>query len=249
MSILTAKAEAIYKDDDRLKYLDNSFRLQIVAGRYKDALATIATLRESLSAQPVIPSRASWVNVQYEIYARAKIMQGAENLSYKDAYARAFRNRLARLDAWSAAQVIRALAFTDPADTQRELQNGLDKQKNADTISLADTLPLVSHYLLNQTYQESAPLNPALIAEDDERRYITETNILVKTPDGASICTFVMRPHAASTRFPALLNFSIYVGSMEAIEIRSWRRTLSPHWSVPPLWSTGWRDRYSRQFI
>jgi hypothetical protein len=40
-----------------------------------------------------------------------------------------------------------------------------------------------------------------------------ERDILVATPDGASICAFVFRPrpHVEDTRLPALLNFTVYV--------------------------------------
>src|SRR5213593_1472711 len=34
------------REDDRRKYLDNLFRLQIAAGRYADALQSLASLRE-----------------------------------------------------------------------------------------------------------------------------------------------------------------------------------------------------------
>jgi hypothetical protein len=73
MAALAAQALAVYKADDRAKYLDTAFRLQLVAGKYDDALLSIADLRQLLSAQTVIPSRAAWVNVQDEVYARARL--------------------------------------------------------------------------------------------------------------------------------------------------------------------------------
>lgn len=218
MPVLAAQVSASYKDEDRLKYLDNGFRLQIVAGKCEDALASMAALRQLLAEQAVIPSRAAWVTVQYEVYAQAKMAQAKENLSFKEAYSRAFRKRFAQLEDWPAAQVIRGYALTDPADMQRVLQNDLSQRKDADAITLADALKLVRDYLANEAYQSFVPLNSALVAEDDARRYISDTNLLVKTPGGESVCAFVMRPRAAARRWPALLNFSIYVGSSEAIK-------------------------------
>ncbi len=46
MPLLAKAVIAAYHDEDRGKYLDNLFRLQIVAGRYADALRTLATLHE-----------------------------------------------------------------------------------------------------------------------------------------------------------------------------------------------------------
>ena len=58
MPVLADQVSASYKEEDRIKYLDNAFRLQMVAGKYGDALATVASLRQLLRAQMVIPSKA-----------------------------------------------------------------------------------------------------------------------------------------------------------------------------------------------
>jgi hypothetical protein len=220
MPVLATQALAVYKDENREKYLDNLFRLQMVAGKYQEALNTIGSLRELFAASTVIPTRAAWVNVNYEIFADAKIKQGAGSISFKDAYEQVFRKRFAQLADWPAAEVVRAYVFTDLADTQQSLQGDLAKQKEKDAITLPDALNLVSDYLLNQAYHDFAPLNPPLIAEDDARRYTTEANLLIKTPDGASICAFMMRPRGTE-RVTTLLNFSIYVGTTENILVEA----------------------------
>ena len=68
-------------------------------------------------------------------------------------------------------------------------------------------------------------LVPALAAEDDQRRYIIDRDVRVKTPDGATICTQVMRPRAATARLPALLGFTIYADT--AVILSELRRTAS----------------------
>jgi uncharacterized protein len=70
MSHLATQVMATYHDDDRETYLDNLFRLQMVAELYDKAAETIATLRQMRA--PKIPGGGEWVNVQYEIFARAK---------------------------------------------------------------------------------------------------------------------------------------------------------------------------------
>src|SRR5439155_1506743 len=49
-----------------------------------------------------------------------------------------------------------------------------------------------------------------LIREDDRRRYAMESDIRVRTPDGATVCAMVWRPRAGPPRLPALLQFTIY---------------------------------------
>jgi uncharacterized protein len=99
----------------------------------------------------------------------------------------------------------------DPADLRRDLQGDIDKQKGKNSISLPDALRLVHDYQVEEAYRASAPLNRALVDEDDLRRYVTQKDVLVKTPDGASVCALVMRPRGASRPLPTLLNFTIYV--------------------------------------
>jgi uncharacterized protein len=209
MPALARQVLAGYKEGDRDKYLDSLFRLQIVAGQYEKALATTAALRERLRDKHA--ARATWVNVQYEIFARAKVKEESANLPFKDAYVQSFREVFSRLDDRTSSLVIRGLTLIDPSDMQQDLQSELQKQKGKSAIPLADALKLVRYYLVAEAYRTFAVLNPTLVAEDDHRRYLAENDIMVKTPDGATVCAFVVRPRTASQRLPALLNFTIYV--------------------------------------
>ena len=79
---LAAQALAVYQDTNRETFLDNRFRLELLAGRSREALKIIAELR-SLRAGKTPAARA--INVQYEILARA-----GQHRS-KGSFARAFR--------------------------------------------------------------------------------------------------------------------------------------------------------------
>jgi putative CocE/NonD family hydrolase len=219
--VLAAQAASIYKDPDRTHYLDNLFQLQLAAGKYSDALSTLASLRQAWTSQSILPSRAAWVYVPYEIYARAKLKQASSNISFDEAYAQSFREIISKLPDWPSSQVMRTFAYYDPSDSRRSLDSDLDPQKSKDTIALPDALALVSDYLLNQTIRETARLTPPLIAADDARRYITDANVLIKTPAGVSLCADLMRPRPAENLpappLTALLNFSIYVGPPDQI--------------------------------
>lgn len=207
MPVLAEQVAAAYKDDERGQYLDNLFRLQIVAGRHDQALETLAALR-TLRAGSGSP-QAGADNVQYEIVAHARLMQGESGLPFDEALRRAFRATLGRLDDRTSALVIRALTL-DPAALLRELQGDLEQQKGKSTISLADALQLIRAYQVEEAYRGLVPLAAALIEEDDRRRYVVDKDVGVRTPDGATVCALVVRPRAASGRLPALLDFTIY---------------------------------------
>src|SRR4051794_6869745 len=82
------------REDDRRKYLDNLFRLQIAAGRYADALQSLASLRE-MAAGDLSP-QAGAARVLYEIFAKAH--EGTDGSPFDAALQRSFRDTLGRLD-------------------------------------------------------------------------------------------------------------------------------------------------------
>ncbi len=59
-----------YKEEDREKYLNNLFRLQMIAGNYPEANAAIKSLREIPKAND--PVYRSATNLQYEIFSNAR---------------------------------------------------------------------------------------------------------------------------------------------------------------------------------
>jgi hypothetical protein len=68
MPRLAKSALALYRESDRKTYLDSLFRLQLVAGDYPGASASLASLRELRNPTG---SQSSVNNVRWEIYAKA----------------------------------------------------------------------------------------------------------------------------------------------------------------------------------
>jgi putative CocE/NonD family hydrolase len=218
MPALAREMIAVYRDDDRRVYLDNLFRLQIVAGRSAEAGRTLASLRE-LPAGDVSP-QAGATRVLYGIFARAQESPGGDGAALQ----RTFREALAGLDDPASALVMRALEV-DPSALQQAVSDALAPQKGRVTIPLAGALALVRAYQAAQTFQRFAPLAASLIDEDDRRRYRIDRDVPVRTPDGATVCALVVRPRSASGRLPALLNFTIYANPQTLMDEA--RRTAS----------------------
>ena len=205
---LAAHVIAVYADHDRGKYLDNLFRLQMTSGQYVDAIKSIAELRNLHTADT--SARSAWVNVQYEIYADAKVRQEADRKPVEEAFSESFRAVLRRLDNRVSALVIREMTLPDFPTMRRRLEADLTQQKGKNSISLASALQLIHDYQVEEAYVSFTPLLSALIAEDDHRRYVIQKDVPVKTPDGATICALIVRPRVGPARLPALLNFTIY---------------------------------------
>src|SRR6476661_3624819 len=107
MPELARKVIAVYWEDDRRRYLDNLFRLQIVAGQYADASKTLASLREMPASG--VSAQAGAAQVLYAAVAEARARQSQGGPSFDEAFQRSFREALGRLDDRTSALVIRAL--------------------------------------------------------------------------------------------------------------------------------------------
>jgi putative CocE/NonD family hydrolase len=206
---------ATYREPAKDIYLDNLFRLQLVAGRYAEALRTIEQIRSAEG--PSAQSRAH--NAQYEMFARAKILEQTAHVPFPVAFTRVFHETVDPMDNRTSALVMRALnvqnygglsLIVDMSALRANLQQALDAQKGKASISEANALKLLRAYQIDTTYEAIAPFVQTLVKEDDNRRYIVQSNVPVQTPDGAIVCTLIVRPRSGSARLPTLMEFSVY---------------------------------------
>jgi uncharacterized protein len=175
---------------------DTLFRLQLVAGRYGDALT-------SLRATP-----PAHTNVRWEIYANAKSIEARDAKSFADAFRQSFRERMRALSDDHAYRVHWTFG-TSLVALENDLRATLARHESASSLSLADAVDLTRKYLGVQAYRSFTPLLDELIAEDDRRRYVVERETAVRLRGGAVVCADIVRPRT-ERRLPALLNFTIY---------------------------------------
>ena len=177
------------------------FRLQLAAGQYREALASIDAVRARGGAG------SGWLYLQYELHARAKLLQAQQHVPYPQAWRSAFRDRFGALDDATALQA--EFAFGGNLARMRADFDAARAAQAHGTMPLADALELIRKYQVQDAYSSFVPLFAAALAEDDARRYAIDRDALVRTPDGASISTLVVRP-AGAQPLPTLLTFTVY---------------------------------------
>lgn len=177
------------------------FRLQLAAGQFREALANIDAVRVRTGPG------SSWLFLQYELHARAKLLQTRRHLPYPQAWRRVFRERFGALDDATAMQAEFGFGG-DPARMRSDFDAARAAQ-TGDRMPLADALELIRKYQVQDAYSAFVPLFAAALGEDDARRYVIDRNVLVRTPDGAHIAVLLYRP-AKSSPLPTLLTFTIY---------------------------------------
>ena len=210
VSALALQVITAYKDDDRDRYLNNLFQLQIAVGNYAAAEEAIRSLHDLR-----LVGDRTWAAERlgpYQIYANAETRQGATGTHFDEAFRQSFREFFGKLDNIAASKALYwFVANLDAA--HKSLVATVTRQQGRNGIALADATQLISAYNYYQLLRAILPLTDSLIAEDDARRYVIANDPLIKTPDGASIAAMIFRPRSATRSLPTLLGFTIYANN------------------------------------
>jgi hypothetical protein len=204
---LATQVLATYKEEDRGRYLDNLFRLQMIAGRYADALASIGALRGILGAGN--SANAQVMYLQYEIFSKAKILQGRRGIPFNEAFKLSFRAAYAGLSDTDAYQVSSSFNY-DLSRARNDLRETLGRLKDKNRIDMGVALELARQYQPVQVYEIMSPLAETWLREDDAKRYTIQDNVLIKTKDGATLSAIVVRKKGVPAPQPTAFVFTIY---------------------------------------
>jgi uncharacterized protein len=207
MRDLAGRLVPVFQDPDPDRYLANLSALQMVAGNYSAAYETRQTLldrRRRLDA-----GRPVGRDVIFDMYARAKAMEAESKVPFAEGFTQAYNDVVPRLNDHDAYTVTQWLG-TSPTVYRYALQKLFDPQRADDSIGQSEAVALIRAYLSFDAYRSFGPIVASLNAEDDRRRYAVDDQVLIKTPDGASIAAVVVRPKSLSKPLPTLLEFTIY---------------------------------------
>jgi putative CocE/NonD family hydrolase len=207
MRDLAARLVPVYQDADPDRYLANLSALQMVAGNYEAAYESRQSLRDRRRSSNA--GRPVGREVIFDMYARAKAMEAENRVAFAEGFTKAFQDVVPRLSDQEAYAVTQWLG-TSAAVFRYGLQKLFDQQRADDSIGQSEAVALVWAYLSYDAYRSFAPIAASLDAEDDHRRYAVDNQILIRTPDGASIAAMLVRPKSASKPLPTLLEFTIY---------------------------------------
>jgi uncharacterized protein len=202
---LASRLIPVYQDPDPERYLANLSALQLAVGEYSAADISRQSLRDrrrkSDFGHPV--SRA----LVFDIYAHAKALEVENKLTFADAFTSSYRETMRRLDERDAFAVARWLG-TPPSVYRDALQKAFDQFRAKDSIDQSEAIELIWEYVAFDAHRTFGALVVLLNAEDDHRRYTTDSGIVIETPGGASISVTVIRPTGVNKPLPALLEFT-----------------------------------------
>jgi len=205
ISDLASRLIPVYQDSDPERYLTNLSALQMAVGDYAAADISRQSLRDrrrkSDFGLPV--SRA----LVFDIYAHAKALEIENKVTFADAFTSSYRDSMRPLDDRDEFAVARWLG-TSPSVYRDALQRAFDQFRSRDRIDESDAIELIWKYVAFDAYRTFGALVVLLNAEDDHRRYATDSGIVIERPGGVHISVTVIRPTGSSKPLPALLEFA-----------------------------------------
>src|SRR5689334_19245592 len=192
MRDLALRVLPVYQDNDQERFLANLSALQLAARDYRSAAATRQTLRERRDAEGRLSSRA----VAFDIYARARAIEDTQRVPFTQAFTQAYREIVPRLN--DQDEFLLAKWFGVPLSTlQENLQRAFDQRRARGSVSLAQAIEIIWTYLAFDSFRNFSPLVPELDGQEDQRRYVTQENVPISTPGGATLSVTVVRAKTA----------------------------------------------------
>lgn len=188
---------------------NDRFALELAAGMYAQAAALAKASRARSARSADADSRAEvsrWMPLW--LYAQARALEQSRHQSFAVAFQTLFKAAFARLDDSTAFDTGWALG-TLPSIVRGQFEQTLSRFRGAATLSLADVLLIARGYDSAHAYAEFGPLEESLVSDDDSRRYIVDTHVLIHAKDGATLSAIVIRPKGHVGRLPTALSAGI----------------------------------------
>lgn len=191
---------------DTAEALERRFRFEFSCGRYEQALATLEDWRrrrEGASEELVEP----WLRL--ELHARAIRLAARQNLAYRDAFTTVFAQKFAAFDDRRAVDSAWMLGLP-PAAARSNLERQLRRNPDTSTLTQPELLDILFWHSAWQSVAAFAPELDAAIALDDEKRFVVDRGVSIRTRQGASLTADVVRPRRLTGPQPTALRFTIY---------------------------------------
>ena len=206
MRDLAVRLIPVYQDPDPERYLTNLSALQMAAEDYTSAYASRQSLRER--RRDAGSGQAVDRGLFYDMYAHAKAMEAETRTPFAEGFTTAFRDVVSRLDDQEADVMTRWLQ-TPPSVYRESLRQAFDQFRASGEVPESQAMALIWAYVSFDAYRSFGPLAGELAAEDEQRRYVIDRDVVIRTRDGASLSAIVVRPRNRGAPLPTLLEFTI----------------------------------------
>ncbi|TWT17878.1 CocE/NonD family hydrolase [Luteimonas marina] len=177
--------------------------LRIAAGQDRDAIDGIRALMDAYTSQGDHDRSRRWVPYLLYAQARAQPVRG-----FGKAYAAAFEAYFGGLGDLEA-QRTQFWFGGDLALARADLRDSVSRLGDTAEIALDDALGLARRQAFVDVLAAASTAG-ALIAADEDGRYLVDEDVLIRTPGGITLSAVVARSRKTALPSPAAMQFTIY---------------------------------------
>lgn len=215
---LAAQVAVLYNEPDKRTYFENLFRVQMVAGDNEKALGTLDSLR-MLSAG-ADPAAAAVLGIQFEAFARTKIAEKKTQAPFQPLFRQTLEQLYDQLPPGADAMV--TSYFSPEMDLLRSKFNELIQiRQGQDSAMVDDAVKFLRWFNSWRVYSQVIPVAVPMLTALEQRRYIVEDSLLIRTHTGAQLSAVVARPKNVSQPLPAVFIFNIYASGTDRAEAKA----------------------------
>ncbi|QXV63762.1 CocE/NonD family hydrolase [Mucilaginibacter sp. 21P] len=213
---LAAKLLKAYTDDNRKIYLENLYRLQLLAGQYATAIKTAKQWLPHWQAQsPYKPA----VSLAFQLYARAKHTQTANTGSFAAIYQKEFVDAICKLDDRTAFREYGSFSSPGVLNNLRSaFEDRLSAANKTTMLIPAEALALCVAYADLRLAEETGQIAQEMILADCHRRYAV-TQQLVPIPSGIHLHVVTIIKKGQHQPKPVAMQYTIYADSVPGVRL------------------------------
>lgn len=197
-----------YKNTPQNIYPDDLFRLQILAGKYQEAITSFNIISYREFKDSITPNALYF---PFKLYNDV-IAKDPDQQHFGELFTELFYNKYNSYNNDSKIWV--AESFLEPLAAFTDNFNALVKEyRGSDSLTSEQAVKLCSAYLSVKVFAMSGQFAKNLLAKIEQETFIIQDSILLPMPDGGSVALTVVRDRKTDHPMPVIMMYSIYAGS------------------------------------
>lgn len=206
--LLAEKTIALYKETDRETYLNNLYRLELTAKRYKDMYTTLNKYELEIFGDSINRNEYAF---SYKVYAKTITQNPKTKTEFESRFKEIFYNLYNSLDNNGKTRIDNYYNFT-----LKEKKDAFDlklKEVSAnDSIEIKDAIAFCKAYITYNNYATTLALGKQLLADIEATKYTIDNNIIITLPNGSTIAGTLVRNKNTTGPQPVVMMYNIYAG-------------------------------------
>ncbi len=206
MPVLAEKAIVAYTELNKGAYLDNLFRLQLVAKKYSVMYATLNTFGQEVLGDSI---KNKAVGFAYKIYANTAVKQPKNPTELESVFTNSFYQFYNQLDKDGQPKA-EGFYSVSLKDIKSAFENKIKAAQVSDSINVKDAVALCRSYCSYLTYSQTLSFGKKILSVIEADKYIIDENIIITLPNGSTIAGTLVRSKNITEPQPVVMMYNIY---------------------------------------